>query len=216
MKKKSPAIEINSFMLGPIENNTYLVTDAASREAVIIDPSFDISAHLKLIPRQASQVKYILITHAHFDHIAGVHDLVKMLPEKPVVGLHPSDLPLWNDCKKPFTDQYQMGILPAPTHLLSDDETISIGSINFNIHHTPGHCPGHVIFSIPEAKVVFCGDVIFAGAIGRTDLPGGDYAQLIESIRNKILVLPDETRLLPGHGPETTVGFERLNNPFLK
>ena len=208
-------IKVIPFLLGPIENNTFLVFDPSNHAAVVIDPSFDMHPLIGLIQKEGLQVKYILITHAHFDHIAGVNELLENLPIRPTVALHPGDLDLWKDRGEALQCGYQMDPLPAPDHYLVDGETISCESFELVAHHTPGHSPGHVVFSLATLKILFTGDVIFAGSIGRTDLAGGSYNQLIASIRTKILCLPDDTHLLPGHGPETTVGTERCNNPYL-
>jgi glyoxylase-like metal-dependent hydrolase (beta-lactamase superfamily II) len=183
---------------------------------VVIDPSFDCQIMIEQIKKQDLQIKTILITHAHFDHMAGVNSLLESLPVKPSVALHPADLDLWRDRGEAFQCGFQMDALPDPDHFLKDGEVISFGDSEVVVHHTPGHSPGHVIFSIPAANTILTGDVLFANGIGRTDLTGGDYDQLIDSIRRKIMICPDDTRLLPGHGLETTVGFERLHNPFLQ
>jgi hydroxyacylglutathione hydrolase len=209
-------VEIVTFNLGPIENNTYLISDPSSHDAVVIDPSFDIHSVLEQITDLKLRVKNILLTHAHFDHIAGVNELHKALLDDPNVGLHSLDLALWRERGKALDYGFQLEPVPDPDHFLDDGESLSVGGFHIDVLHTPGHSPGHVVFSIPDIQAIVCGDVIFAGSIGRTDLPGGNHFQLLNSIRTKILCFPDETRLLPGHGPETTVGVERLNNPFLK
>jgi hydroxyacylglutathione hydrolase len=215
MSSGSQTIKINTYILGPIENNTFLVSDSIGHEAIVIDPSFNIKPVLDQIKYQKLRMKYILLTHAHFDHIAGVNELQKAFPHKPMVALHPSDLDLWRDRGEALACGYQMDPLPDPDHFLKDNEILSIGDIHIDVLYTPGHSPGHVVFSIPEVQAIICGDVIFAGSIGRTDLTGGDHAQLLKSISSKIMCFPDDTRLLPGHGPETTVGYERHNNPYL-
>jgi hydroxyacylglutathione hydrolase len=208
-------VEIVTFTLGPIENNTYLVSDPASHDAAVIDPSFNIHSVLEQITYLKLGVKYILLTHAHFDHIAGVNELLKALPHNPIIGLHSFDLALWRERGKALAYGFQLEPLTDPDHFLNDGESLSVGGFPIDVLHTPGHSPGHVVFSIPNIQAIICGDVIFAGSIGRTDLPGGNHSQLLNSIRTKILCFPDETRLFPGHGPETTVGIERFNNPFL-
>jgi hydroxyacylglutathione hydrolase len=215
MKNETVVIEIATFLLGPIENNTFLVTDPASDEAVVIDPSLEIQPLIDYIRQRELKIKYILITHAHFDHIAGVNPLLAALPVKPQLVLHKADFFLWKDRGKALQYGFQLEPLPNPDHFTQDGEIFNIGPFEVIVHHTPGHSPGHVVYAIPQEKVIFVGDVIFAGSIGRTDLTGGDMDELLNSIRKTILSCPDETRLLPGHGPETTVGFERFNNPFL-
>lgn len=216
MKNDPLAIEIASYLLGPIENNTFLVTDPVSHEAVVIDPSFDIQPLINHIRQRELKIKSILITHAHFDHIAGVNPLLAVLPVRPQLVLHKADFFLWKDRGEAMQCGFKLDPLPNPDHFMLDEEIFTVGSFELVVHHTPGHSPGHVVFTIPQEKVIFVGDAIFAGSIGRTDLTGGDMAELLNSIRKTILSCPDETRLLPGHGSETTVGIERLNNPFLK
>ncbi|MGB8252183.1 MAG: MBL fold metallo-hydrolase [Anaerolineaceae bacterium] len=209
-------MQIKQFILGPIENNTFLLFDDVSKDAVVIDPSFDIDSLIQYLANNSLTTRQVLITHAHFDHIAGVNRLIAALPDRPLIGLHPGDLPLWKDRGEALHYDFNIDLLPDPNILFKDEETLSINGVLIVVHHTPGHSPGHVVFSLPEVKTIFCGDVIFAGSIGRTDLNGGNQAQLINSIQKEILNSPDKTRLLTGHGPETTVGFERRNNPYLK
>lgn len=208
-------LEILTLVLGPVETNTYLVADPASREAVVIDPAWE----GEKIARQASQrgwaIRQLWLTHAHFDHLAGAAGIVKQVTPEPPVALHPQDFALWslNGGAAFFGMHVDPG--PRPSIQLEAGQELQIGGLRFEVRHVPGHTPGHVIFYSAAEKVVFCGDAVFAGSIGRTDLPGGDYRQLLESIRNQILSLPEETRLLSGHGPESTVGQEKRTNPFL-
>lgn len=215
MKNEPLAIEIVSFLLGPINNNTFLVTDPTCNEAIVIDPSFDIQPLIDYTRHREIIIKSILITHAHFDHIAGVNPLLAALPARPQLVLHKADLFLWKDRGEARQCGFQLDPLPNPGHFILDGEILTIGSFEVVVHHTPGHSPGHVVFAIPQSNVIFVGDVIFAGNIGRTDLTGGNLDELLNSIRKTILSCPDETRLLPGHGPETSVGIERFNNQFL-
>lgn len=209
------AVEIFDFVLGPIENNTYLVVDNETKNAAIVDPSFDSKNVIEQAMKRGNKITQIWCTHAHFDHIIGINEIMPLISPKPVIYLHPDDLPLWNSQGGaklfgfPFEIDYQ------PTHFLMNDDTISLGQTKISTNLTPGHSSGHVIYYIPEDHVVFCGDLIFRMSVGRTDLPGGNHQQLIQSIHQAILNLPDDTRLLSGHGPETTVGFEKENNPFL-
>ena len=209
-------IQTITFILGPIGNNTFLLFDDISKDAVVIDPSFDIDPLSQYIKSNSICIQQVLITHAHFDHIAGVNQLITTLPVKPLIGLHPGDLALWKDRGEALQCGFHIDPLPDPDHFFTDGETLTDDGFLIVVHHTPGHSPGHVVFSLPEIKAIFSGDVIFAGSIGRTDLPGGNHAHLISSIQKNILTSPDDTRLLPGHGPETTVGFEKRNNPYLK
>lgn len=208
-------LEILPFVLGPVETNVYLVADPQSGEAVVIDPAWDGEAILAEVQRRRWQLRQIWITHAHFDHLAGAAALVKGLPEPPVLALHPDDLPLWRAQGGAPLFGMRIEAPPEPTLLLQAGQELQLGSWKARVLHTPGHSPGHVTYYFPQAAVAFCGDVIFAGGIGRTDLPGGNYMTLQTSIYQHILTLPDHTRLLSGHGPETTVAEERQSNPFL-
>lgn len=208
-------LEIVPFVLGPVDTNAYLVGDSQSGQAVAIDPAWD----GRLIAAQATQqgwrLEQVWVTHAHFDHMAGTAELLKAIQPPPGVALHPADLPLWR--MQGGAPLFGMRITPAPepSVTLEEGQLLSVGNYSFEVRCTPGHTPGHVLFHCVAEKVVFCGDLIFAGSVGRTDLPGGSFAALLDSIQHRVLSLPDETRLFSGHGPVTTVGEERINNPFL-
>jgi hydroxyacylglutathione hydrolase len=210
------SIQIMSFVLGPIENNTFLIYDDVSREAVVIDPSFELNPLINFVILADLKIKYLLITHAHFDHIAGVNQLISDLGIKPAIGLHTMDLMLWSNRGGASQYGFHIDPLPAPDHFFKAKEVLKFDGFTIAVHHTPGHTHGHVVFELIERGAIFCGDVIFANSIGRTDLPGGNQAQLINSIQKNILIHPDHIRLLPGHGLETTVGYERRNNPHIK
>jgi hydroxyacylglutathione hydrolase len=212
---KQPVPKIVPFVLGSLENNSYLLIDPQSYEGVVIDPSFDSNILLSEAHKRGYALRMVLLTHAHFDHIAGVKECCESENPHLRVALHPADLELYR--RGGGATQFGISVAagPAPQILLQNGQELHIGNIELLVYHTPGHTPGHVIFYCPAAKTAFCGDVIFAGSVGRTDLPGSDYDQLIASIRTSILTLPPETRLLSGHGPETTVGEEMASNPFL-
>lgn len=209
------ALKILSLQLGPMENNTYLIADEQAGKAVVIDPSFESEAVLDEINRHSWALEGIWLTHAHFDHIAGIRPLVDAFPGPLPIGLHPGDLDLWREGggARNFGLVIEPG--PEPTLLFTDGQSLQLGESTFMVRHTPGHTAGHVIFYAPAESVAFCGDVIFYRGIGRTDLPGGNHARLLKSIREKVLTLPGPTRLLSGHGPETTVEEEAAENPFL-
>jgi glyoxylase-like metal-dependent hydrolase (beta-lactamase superfamily II) len=209
------SLNIHTFALGPLENNTYLLSDAQTRQAVLIDPSFGIQTVLRYASEQALDIRQIWLTHAHFDHISGVAEAVSALSPAVTVGLHPTDLPLWNMKGGAAAFGFSMELDVQPNLFFTHGQLLDLGAARVQVRHAPGHTPGHVVFYEPGSGVVFCGDVIFQGSIGRTDLPGGSLPTLLDSIQQQILTLPDETRLLSGHGDETTVGEERRNNPFL-
>ncbi len=203
------------FVLGPLENNTYLIVDTETNEAVVVDPSFESEIVLAEIRQQGWRLTQVWLTHAHFDHIAGVSTIAESTTPPLPVGLHPGDLILWKQGggAPPFGIKIERG--PEPSIIFSHGQMLQVGKASFEVRHTPGHTRGHVVFVCHAAGFALCGDLIFKGSVGRTDLPGGDTGRLMNSIRSQILNLPPATRLYSGHGPETTVGEELKSNPFL-
>jgi glyoxylase-like metal-dependent hydrolase (beta-lactamase superfamily II) len=157
----------------------------------------------------------VLITHTHFDHIGGAAELVRSFSPHPLISIHPDDLALWQAGGGASNFGFHVDLDVEFKTDLADKQVIKLGSEEILVRHTPGHSRGHVIFIIPSLKCALVGDLIFYLGVGRTDLPGGDGSTLIKSIRESILTLDNETKLFPGHGPFTTVGYERENNPFL-
>jgi len=209
-------LNIISYALGPVLTNSYLIADSESGESAIIDPAAEGSLMVNQAMENKWTIKAIWLTHAHFDHIGGVSEIVKLIRPTPMIALHPDDLPLWHaQGGAPFFGLH-LDPAPEPKVKLTDRQILSVGKYKFEVRHTPGHTPGHVVFYNADEGVLFGGDVIFQSSIGRTDLPGGNYSQLMNSIHSRILTLPDNTRIFPGHGPETSVGVERLQNPFLR
>ncbi len=212
-------LQINKQVLGPVVTNTYIVVDPESNQAVVIDPAWDGDKLGEDINKAGWQVQAVWLTHAHFDHFGGLADLLSTLDlenqEGFYVGLHPKEMPLWRVKGGAIMFGVSIKSAPKPGHQFQEGEILSVGEYKFEVHHTPGHSPGHVIFHCPGEKVLFSGDVIFNQGIGRTDLLGGSYQTLMESIQKWVVPLPDETRIYSGHGPETTVGEEKDNNPFL-
>lgn len=195
-----------------MDNNMYVVVDAATSEAVVIDPGFGSEQVLDAVISEGLKVTHVLNTHAHLDHVAENARFVEALGCG--LGLHPSDLPLM----RALSEQAAWFGVAAPkvvepTLELEEGKGIKVGRDTLQVLHTPGHTPGHVCFFGPKWLIV--GDVIFAGSIGRTDLPGGDHAELMRSINRHVLSFADAFELHPGHGPSTTVGRERRTNPFL-
>jgi len=213
-------LEIEKLVLGPVVTNTYIVADPESKLAVVIDPAWDGDLLAKQIQKLGWKVQSIWITHAHFDHFGGLADLLSGLnlseEDDFFVGLHPKDLNLWKVKGGAIMFGVPMKSVPKPEHAFKEGEMLSIGKYQFQVHHTPGHSPGHVVFHCQSDGILFSGDVIFKQGIGRTDLLGGSYSTLMDSIQKHVLPLPDKTRIFSGHGPETTVGDERRDNPFLK
>lgn len=208
-------MSLQSFFLGPLQNRTILLTDEESGRSIVIDPAFSARKVLDEMSGRKLVLEKILITHAHFDHIGGAAELYHSVNGGVPVHIHPLDLPWWNQAggAKEFGFHIDASIPVHPD--LDVNISFSLGELSIQVRHTPGHTPGHVIFYIPELKTACVGDLIFRQGVGRTDLPQGDGRMLIQSIDTQVLTLADETILLPGHGPETTVGFERKNNPFL-
>ncbi len=200
-----------------MENNTYLLADPASRSAVVIDPSFESERVLEAAAARGWTLTAIWLTHAHFDHIAGISALTSKEGVFPPVGVHPADLPLYRQGGGSHLFGMRLPPGPEPSFAFAHGQTLALGSLPqaVEVRHAPGHTPGHVIFYLPAAQAAICGDVIFYRGIGRTDLPGGDYDTLIHSIRTQVFTLPPATRLLCGHGLETTVAGEQDHNPFL-
>ncbi len=205
-------MRVERFSVGPLDNNLYLLTADATPEAIVIDPSIDSEAVLTEITRRGLKVKRILLTHAHIDHILMVkrfHDVTQA-----PVWLHEADRPLYDR----GADQAAAFGMPWPgsapiAHAIQDGEEVGTENLPIRAFHTPGHSPGSVTFVTPEGMI--SGDVLFRGSVGRTDLPGGDWRQLVRSIRERLFRYPHETRVLPGHGPETTIGLEFRTNPFV-
>ena len=208
-------LEIVSFTLGPAQTNAYLVADSETKEAAVIDPSWDGHIILQAAGQRGWRIGHLWYTHAHFDHIGGAAAIADALNPLPLVALHSNDHVLWRAGGGGALFGFEIDPGPEPTIDFVHGMILRLGSVEFEIRFTPGHTPGHCILYVPSARICFCGDLIFAGSVGRTDLPGGDWDQLENSIKTQIFTLPEETRLLSGHGPETTVGEERKNNPFV-
>ena len=204
---------VETLPVGPLETNCYLIGCAETRLAAVIDPGGDAADILSAVEQHKLTLKYILLTHAHFDHIGGVAELVEATHAS--VALHPGDLALLRTRGGAALFGIFIRPCPEPDVALAEGQVIEIGTLKLNVLHTPGHTPGHVTFHEPTAKAAFDGDVLFMQGIGRTDFPGSSYQQLMDSIRNKLFALPDDTTLYPGHGPATTVGDEKWSNPFL-
>lgn len=198
---------------GAFAQNCYIVADRDTGDAVLVDPGEEADLFLARLRSERLTLRAVWLTHAHLDHVLGAGRVVAATGVE--IWLHPGDRRLYDAA--PLQAQAMLGMrlepLPPPQHDLAHGDVLSVGGCEFGVRHAPGHSPGHVI--LVGEGVALVGDVIFAGSIGRTDLPGGDAAALFASIRHQVLSLPDETILHPGHGPATTVGRERRTNPFL-
>jgi glyoxylase-like metal-dependent hydrolase (beta-lactamase superfamily II) len=204
--------------VGPFLKNGFIVGCETTREAVLIDPGDEIPGLLSLAERNALTIRHILLTHAHVDHVTGVAAAKRAL-DVPVY-LHRDDLFLYERAVESGA-MFGLRVEPQPPIdvFYQAGQAIPFGRYEVRPHHTPGHCPGGVCLQIgrqnADGKELFVGDTLFAGSIGRTDLPGGDYATLIASIRNVLFAFGDDAIVHPGHGPDTTIGQERRTNPFL-
>jgi glyoxylase-like metal-dependent hydrolase (beta-lactamase superfamily II) len=201
--------------VGLLQCNCSILGDEASREAIVVDPGDDIPAIMAVLQRHGLTVKSIVITHAHIDHIAGAQQL-KRLTGAPIL-YNQNDLPLVKmmDAQASWLQIPTPEVLP-PDIAMSDGQTVAVSGIKATVLHTPGHTQGSSCLYLPEQSLLIAGDTLFAGSVGRTDLPGGDTKQLIRSIHDRLLVLSDDTTVVPGHGPSTTIGEERKDNPFLQ
>ena len=212
-------MKIKQLANNPFQENTYIIYDSASREAAIIDcgalfPQEE-EAIEHFIADNNLSVKYLLNTHLHLDHCFGNHWASQRYGIQP--SAHTDDQPLlarMADQLRMFGLPFQVTPQPLGT-LLNDADTLNLGAHEIKVIHTPGHSLGGLCFYIPSAQWLISGDSLFAGSIGRTDLEGGSYATLIKSIQEKLMILPNETIVYPGHGPYTTIADERQNNPFL-
>ena len=204
---------VHTLVLGPAQTNCYLVAAESSREAVVIDPGWNAEAILAEARSAKLAIKAILLTHGHFDHIGAVADLKETL-SVPVMA-HAREVDLLGAKGGAELFGFNIRAVPQPDRLVVHGEQIEIGPLIFEVRDVPGHTVGHVAFVEQQQQAAFVGDVLFAGSIGRTDLPGGDYDTLIASIANELLTLPDDFKVYPGHGPPTTIGRERRTNPFL-
>jgi hydroxyacylglutathione hydrolase len=209
-------IRIRTFSGGDFAENGFLVVCGEDGPGIAIDPGAASSSVVRTLRDENLTLDAIVLTHAHLDHVEGVPELREFAPDAPIY-LHAADLPLYQavEMQARAFNLPPMGALPPPTDGMEHGDELIFGQCRFQIRHAPGHAPGHVILYCEEESVAFVGDVVFQGAIGRADLVGGDFHQLMDSIHTQVLSLPDETRLLTGHGPETTVGWERRTNPFL-
>lgn len=208
-------IQILRLPLGPLQTNCYILACEVTKKTAVIDPSWDGRLIADAIAKRGWEVSHILLTHSHFDHVGGLAEL-KEATNTPIYS-HPDAVPM---LRLAAASAATFGIrLPAPPEadeMLAEGQVLQVGDLQLHVLYTPGHAPGHVCFYLPAHGVVFDGDVLFQGSIGRTDLPGGDYDILMQNIREKLLVMPDETQVLSGHGDVTTIGMERHTNPFLQ
>ncbi|EFO31796.1 beta-lactamase domain protein [Roseibium sp. TrichSKD4] len=213
---KQPPVSIVVIPVTPFQQNCSLIWSPETKKGAVVDPGGDVETIVKVIKEYGVEVEKIILTHGHIDHIGGAADLAAQLGVK-VIGPHKADEPLIER----VADQAKQFGLPdvkpvRPDEWLDEGDMVEFAGRNFEVLHCPGHAPGHVVFFDRDLRFAFSGDVLFAGSIGRTDLPLGDHDTLIRSIKEKMLPLGDDVSFLPGHGEASTIGHERQTNPFFK
>lgn len=200
---------LKRFVLGPLQTNCYLVADTITKDACLIDPGADPDHLKKIIAKEGLNLKFIVNTHGHGDHISA--NSFFNLP----IFIHELDAPFLSDPDRNMSRMFMGGIVSPPAaRLLTDGDTIRLGELEMKVLHTPGHTPGSI--SLVLEDIVFTGDTLFEGSVGRTDFAYGDEEKLFRSIRQKLLVLKDDTVIYPGHGESSTIGREKKSNPFIR
>ena len=202
---------VNKLVVGPLASNCYIVGSEFNKEGMIIDPGDEAKRILKKVEELKLDIKSIVLTHGHIDHIGALKEVKEAT--KAEVAIHGDDAGIIQGQALNTIFDISYPTPPAPDKLLKDGDSIDIGDLHFLVVHTPGHTQGGI--SLLGEGVVFTGDALFNYGIGRTDLPGGNSNQLMNSLHTKLMVLPDNTVVYPGHGPDTTIGAEREANPFL-
>lgn len=200
------------FPAGMLGANCYILGDETTREAAVVDPGGDVPQILQELNKLGLKLKYIVNTHGHYDHVAGNDQLREATGAE--VLIHSLDADMLTSSQGNLSLLMGLNLVLKPAdRTLSEGDVISLGQLQLKVLHTPGHTPGGIC--LLGDGFVIAGDTLFAGSIGRTDFPGGSYTQLLQSIHNRLLTLPDETDVYCGHGPQTTIGEEKVSNPFL-
>jgi hydroxyacylglutathione hydrolase len=200
--------------VGPLQCNCSVIGDEGTREAMVIDPGDDIDDVLALICKHGLTVKHIVITHAHIDHVGGAMKLRRFTGAPVLLNQNDYALLRMLDAQATWIGMATPERVEVD-HTITSGDKVRAGSLEASVIHTPGHTEGSVCLYFPAQKKLIAGDTLFAGSIGRTDLPGGSFQKIMSSLRESVLALPDETLVVPGHGPQTTIGEERQSNPFL-
>jgi len=212
-RTKESGVIIRKLELNPFGSNCYIIGSESTKEGMIIDPGMLAEEILKQVEDIGLKIKVIVLTHAHMDHTGALAEVHEATGAE--VAMHADDVPLLRG-SNPMTRM--MGSSkepPAPDRLLKEGDVIDVGDLHFRVLHTPGHSPGGICLLEKDNEIVFTGDTLFQFSIGRTDFPGGSHEGLVQEIRDKLMILPDNTTVCPGHGPDTTIGVERRVNPFL-
>jgi len=202
---------LKKLVVGPLASNCYILGSESSKEGIIIDPADEAERLEQTITELGLKIKLIVLTHGHPDHIGALKSLKEATNAE--VAIHADDAQSLRQQVLAFLFGFSYAVPPAPDRLLKGGDSIDINDLHFSVIHTPGHTPGSIC--LLGHGVLFSGDTLFNYGIGRYDLPGGDFQQLMDSLRTKLMVLPDDTIVYPGHGPDTTIGAERRGNPFL-
>ena len=205
-------MEIVVFVVGPIATNCYILHNEKTNECLVVDPGEEAKKIAAYIQKNNWTNKGIFLTHGHFDHITGVTELQSLVGGKVYAYEEERDLMMDPSLNSSSMGGYSVAI--EPEILLKDGQIINIAGLDIKVIHTPGHTKGGCCFYLEKEKALFSGDTVFMESIGRTDFPTGNYSKLIDSLRNKILCLPSDVNIYPGHGPETTVAYEMANNPY--
>jgi hydroxyacylglutathione hydrolase len=203
------------FPVGPLQCNCSVIGDETTREAIVIDPGDDIDSVVAALAKHKLTVKQIVITHAHIDHVGGAMKLKKLTGAPILLNENDTALLKMLDIQAAWVGMKSPGQVSIDSSL-PNGHVISVGKLSANVMHTPGHTEGSVCIYFPAEQKLIAGDTLFAGSIGRTDLPGGDFDTIMRSLHRDVLALPDETLVVPGHGELTTIGDERATNPFLQ
>ena len=205
---------VEMLTVSPFQENCYVIGDEESTTGAIIDPGDEATRIALTVERVGLEISQIIITHSHIDHVGAVAQLVDEYM-CPVLMHAEAEAMLKTVPQQAMMMGMRFGKIPNVDLHVGDDEVLEVGSLRLRSMYTPGHAPGHLAFFVEDEGLVFSGDALFAGSVGRVDLPGGSMEVLMRSISERLLTLPDETRVLSGHGPETTIGRERVTNPFL-
>lgn len=206
--------QVHRIVVGLLETNCYILAGPENREAIVVDPGGGAGLVLHRLRQLGLQLKRIVSTHAHFDHVLAVDEVRNATGAEFLI--HKDDLPILESMRERALAFMGIEVPPPPKvdGFIQEGDELSVGGVTWRVIHTPGHSPGSICLYTPG--ILLSGDTIFSGSIGRTDTPGGDYGRILQSIREKIMVLPDDTVIYPGHGPSTTVGRERKVNPFVE
>ena len=205
---------VEMLIVSPFQENCYVIGDEESMTGAIIDPGDEAARIALTVERVGLEISQIIVTHSHIDHVGAVAQLVDEYM-CPVLMHEEAEAMLKTVPQQAMMMGMRFGKVPKVDRHVGDDEVLEVGSLRLRSLYTPGHAPGHLAFLVEDEGIVFSGDALFAGSVGRVDLPGGSMEVLMRSISERLLTLPDETRVVSGHGPETTIGRERVSNPFL-